>query len=51
MVSSPTVTALLGEWNRGEAAQRARQSPSTVKRDWRVARAWLYRELVAGSQP
>lgn len=28
-----------------ETAQAVEMSPRTVKRDWRVARAWLYREL------
>lgn len=28
-----------------ETAEAVEMSPRTVKRDWRVARAWLYREL------
>lgn len=28
-----------------EVAQQLRVSPKTVKRDWKVARAWLYREM------
>ncbi|HPF37754.1 MAG TPA: sigma-70 family RNA polymerase sigma factor [Phycisphaerae bacterium] len=31
-----------------ETAQVLGSSPATVKRDWQVARAWLYRELNAG---
>jgi RNA polymerase sigma factor (TIGR02999 family) len=33
------------------AAQVLNVSPSTVKRDWRVAKAWLHRELVSQGQP
>jgi RNA polymerase sigma factor (TIGR02999 family) len=32
-----------------ETAQALGISPATVKRDWRMARAWLHRELSAGS--
>jgi RNA polymerase sigma factor (TIGR02999 family) len=31
-----------------ETAETLRVSPETVKRDWRAARAWLYRELEQG---
>jgi RNA polymerase sigma factor (TIGR02999 family) len=33
-----------------EAAQALGVSPATVKRDWAVARAWLYRELARTTQ-
>ena len=32
-----------------ETAEVLKVSPVTVKRDWRAARAWLYRELTAGT--
>ncbi len=32
-----------------EAAAALKVSPVTVKRDWRLARAWLYRELTGGT--
>ena len=32
-----------------ETAEVLKVSPVTVKRDWRAARAWLYRELTGGS--
>ena len=32
-----------------ETAEVMRISPGTVKRDWAVARAWLYRELTGDS--
>ena len=31
-----------------QCAQALRVSPATVKRDWELARAWLYRELERG---
>lgn len=31
-----------------ETANALRTSPATVKRDWALAKAWLYRELAAG---
>ena len=34
-----------------ETAEILRVSPATVKRDWAVARAWLFRELTGGAQP
>jgi RNA polymerase sigma factor (TIGR02999 family) len=34
-----------------EAAEVLGVSPATVKRDWSVARAWLYRELAAEPSP
>jgi RNA polymerase sigma factor (TIGR02999 family) len=34
-----------------EAAHVLSVSPSTAKRDWRTARAWLTRELAAGERP
>jgi RNA polymerase sigma factor (TIGR02999 family) len=34
-----------------ETAEAVGVSTATVKRDWRVARAWLYRELGAGAPP
>ncbi len=34
-----------------ETAQVMDVSPATVKRDWAVARAWLYREMSAGAAP
>jgi RNA polymerase sigma factor (TIGR02999 family) len=34
-----------------EAAHVMNVSPSTAKRDWRTARAWLARELAPGSPP
>jgi RNA polymerase sigma-70 factor (ECF subfamily) len=34
-----------------EAARLLNVSPSTAKRDWRTAKAWLNRELGAGPQP
>src|SRR6202161_3668245 len=32
-----------------ETAEVSQVSPVTVKRDWRAARAWLYRELTGGT--
>ncbi len=32
-----------------ETAEVLKVSPVTVKRDWRAARAWLYRELTSGT--
>jgi len=32
-----------------ETAEVLKVSPVTVKRDWRAARAWLYRELSGGT--
>lgn len=32
-----------------ETAQVLKVSPQTVKRDWRLAKAWLYRELRSGA--
>ena len=32
-----------------ETAEVLKVSPITVKRDWRAARAWLYRELTSGT--
>ena len=32
-----------------ETAEVLKISPGTVKRDWRAARAWLYRELTGGT--
>jgi RNA polymerase sigma factor (TIGR02999 family) len=32
-----------------ETAEVLGRSPRTVKREWRLARAWLYRELRAGA--
>jgi RNA polymerase sigma factor (TIGR02999 family) len=32
-----------------ETSEVMRLSPTTVKREWRTARAWLYRQLTAGS--
>jgi RNA polymerase sigma factor (sigma-70 family) len=32
-----------------ETAEVLKVSPVTVKRDWRAARAWLYRELTGGT--
>jgi RNA polymerase sigma factor (TIGR02999 family) len=32
-----------------ETAQALEISPATVKRDWALARAWLYREITAGA--
>jgi len=32
-----------------ETAEVLKVSPVTVKRDWRGARAWLYRELTGGA--
>src|ERR1700675_4072341 len=32
-----------------ETAEVLKVSPKTVKRDWRAARAWLYRELTGGT--
>jgi len=34
-----------------EAAQVLKVSPSTAKREWRTAKAWLTRELRAGNRP
>ena len=34
-----------------EAAEVVGVSPSTAKRDWRVARAWLYRRLKQRARP
>jgi RNA polymerase sigma factor (sigma-70 family) len=31
-----------------ETAEVVRVSPATVKRDWNIAKAWLYRELRTG---
>jgi DNA-directed RNA polymerase specialized sigma24 family protein len=32
-----------------ETAEVLKVSPLTVKRDWRAAKAWLYRELTGGT--
>ena len=32
-----------------ETAEVLKVSPLTVKRDWRAAKAWLYRELTGGA--
>jgi RNA polymerase sigma factor (TIGR02999 family) len=32
-----------------ETAEVLKVSPFTVHRDWRLAKAWLYREITAGS--
>jgi RNA polymerase sigma-70 factor, ECF subfamily len=32
-----------------ETAEVLKISPVTVKRDWRAAKAWLYRELTGGT--
>jgi len=32
-----------------ETAEVLKVSPLTVKRDWRTARPWLYRELTGGT--
>jgi len=32
-----------------ESAEALSVSPATVKREWRTARAWLYRRLSGGS--
>jgi RNA polymerase sigma factor (TIGR02999 family) len=37
-----------GGMNNKEAAEVLRISETTVERDWRLAKAWLYRELQAG---
>ena len=34
-----------------ETAEVMRLSTGTVKRDWAVARAWLYRELTGAAAP
>jgi len=34
-----------GGWSVEETAETLRVSPETVMRDWRAAKAWLYREL------
>ena len=34
-----------------ETAEVLRVSPSTVKRDWAAAKAWLYREMSKGASP
>jgi RNA polymerase sigma factor (TIGR02999 family) len=34
-----------------ETAQVLHVSPQTVKRDWRLAKVWLYRELRGGASP
>ena len=34
-----------GGWSVEETAETLRVSPETVARDWRAAKAWLYREL------
>jgi RNA polymerase sigma factor (TIGR02999 family) len=34
-----------------ETAEALAVSPRTVKRDWMLARAWLFRELRAGAEP
>ena len=38
-----------GGLNVEETAEVLKVSPVTVKRDWRAARAWLYRELTGGT--
>jgi RNA polymerase sigma factor (TIGR02999 family) len=38
-----------GGLNVEETAEVLKISPITVKRDWRAAKAWLYRELTGGS--
>jgi RNA polymerase sigma factor (TIGR02999 family) len=40
-----------GGLNIEETAAALNVSPDTVKRDWRLARAWLWRELTRGSSP
>jgi RNA polymerase sigma-70 factor (ECF subfamily) len=37
-----------GGLNEEEAAEALNVSPRTVRHDWSVARAWLYRELSRG---
>ena len=32
-----------------ESAEVLRISPETVKRDWKLAKAWLYREVTGGT--
>jgi RNA polymerase sigma-70 factor (ECF subfamily) len=34
-----------------ETAEVLKVSPVTVKRDWRGAKAWLYREMTGGREP
>ena len=34
-----------------ETALALSSSPATVKRDWRLARSWLHRELARGARP
>jgi RNA polymerase sigma-70 factor (ECF subfamily) len=34
-----------GGWSVDESAEALKVSPQTVMRDWRAAKAWLYREL------
>ncbi len=38
-----------GGLNVEETAEVLKVSPGTVKRDWRAAKAWLYRELTGGT--
>ncbi len=38
-----------GGLNVEETAEVLKVSPVTVKRDWRAAKAWLYRELTGGT--
>jgi RNA polymerase sigma factor (TIGR02999 family) len=40
-----------GRLNIEETAAALNVSPDTVKRDWRLARAWLWREMTRGSSP
>jgi RNA polymerase sigma factor (TIGR02999 family) len=40
-----------GGLNIEETAAALNVSPDTVKRDWRLARAWLWREMTRGSSP
>jgi len=45
--SRVVVMRYFGGMNNKEAAEVLQVSETTVERDWRLARAWLYRELQA----
>jgi RNA polymerase sigma-70 factor, ECF subfamily len=42
-------TRFFGGLSIEETAEELKVSPITVKRDWRAAKAWLYRELTGGT--
>ena len=49
MTTPQTLTQLLSAWSNGDKAALEQLmpmvSPNTVLREWRIAKAWLHREL------